>query len=133
MRSDTASNERRRGPGGKALGPLALSTAELYASYSAGATLAETGARVGLSAELLRYRFICDGLPVRSASESARMRLADGAGDGAARTRAMYAQYAAGATIRDVAASFGISASRVHARFKAAGLPLRSRRSTDAR
>jgi hypothetical protein len=93
----------------------------MYEYYRAGHSLQETGNKYGKSKTCVCRCFKRHGLSVRTRSHALIMH--NSIGD---ETRAMYADYQAGMTLRQIADKWHYSDSTIFARFKLRGFRLRS-------
>ncbi len=92
----------------------------MYAYYSEGHGLHTVADKFGMSISGVSKCFKRHGLHIRTKSHSLRMHH-----DIAAQTRAMYADYMAGMSHRQIADKYNFSASGVRYRFRAGGYKLR--------
>lgn len=92
----------------------------MHAYYCEGHSLHETGKKFGFSTNSVYRSFKRHNLPVRSRSHALYIHY-----DTDAETRAMYADYKAGMSTREIAKNRNYSKSTVQSRFKASKLQMR--------
>jgi hypothetical protein len=95
----------------------------MYEYYADGNSLKATGKKFGLTASGVMRGFKRHGLHVRSRSHAlyTHYRL-----DNDSETRAMYADYQAGMSLRQIGKKWNYSDSTIHSRFKARGFRCRT-------